>query len=298
MEIRTAYTFLKVASTQNFSKAAQELGYSQSAVTIQIQNLERELGVPLFERIGKRAYLTEKGREFIGYADEFIRSYQNALNFDKAEKGTGGKLRIGGVESVCTALLPKLLPEFYKKCPDVEVMIRSGITEDLIKLLDSNQLDIVFTLDEKIYRSDLKFEKGREEDIILVSMNKNKRAVTSVVPLVKLCSEPFVLTERGAPYRHELEKVLAQRDLEIRPILEIGNTETIINLLKKGIGISFLPRFTVADDLKSGELAEIKSDFSDVKMYLQLLYHKNKWITGQMEIFIDLVNEYIEKTAV
>ena len=293
MEIRTALTFLKVASTQNFSKAAQQLGYSQSAVTIQIQNLEKELGVPLFERIGKRAYLTEKGREFIPYADEVISSYQKALSFSKKDKETGGTLRIGGVESVCTALLPKLLPKFYEKCPDVEVMIKSGITEDLIKLLDSNELDLVFTLDEKIYRSDLKFEKGREEDIILVSLKEKEHQLPDIIPLERLCTEPFVLTERGAPYRHEFEKILAERDLEIRPILETGNTETIINLLKKGIGISFLPKFTVEDDLRSGELFELKSDFAGVKMYLQLLYHKNKWLTGQMEVFIALVNDYL-----
>ena len=73
MEIRNVLTFLKVAGTQNFSKAAEQLGYSQSAVTIQIQQLEKELGIPLFERMGKRVYLTEKGQEFITYARELCR---------------------------------------------------------------------------------------------------------------------------------------------------------------------------------------------------------------------------------
>ena len=81
MEIRNILTFLKVAGTQNFSKAAEQLGYSQSAVTIQIQQLEKELGTQLFERIGKRVYLTEKGQEFIGYASEIMRVTNEALTF-------------------------------------------------------------------------------------------------------------------------------------------------------------------------------------------------------------------------
>ena len=90
MEIRNILTFLKVAGTQNFSKAAEQLGYSQSAVTIQIQQLEKELGTQLFERIGKRVYLTEKGQEFIGYASEIMRVTNEALTFAGEEHKTRG----------------------------------------------------------------------------------------------------------------------------------------------------------------------------------------------------------------
>ena len=95
MEIRNILTFLKVAGTQNFSKAAEQLGYSQSAVTIQIQQLEKELGTQLFERIGKRVYLTEKGQEFIGYASEIMRVTNEALTFAGEEHTTRGTLKIG-----------------------------------------------------------------------------------------------------------------------------------------------------------------------------------------------------------
>ena len=81
MEFRNINTFLKVAGTQNFSRAAQQLGYSQSAVTIQIRQLEEELQVQLFERIGKRVYLTEKGQEFVAYANEIMRVTERAKNF-------------------------------------------------------------------------------------------------------------------------------------------------------------------------------------------------------------------------
>ena len=295
MEIRMIATFLKVAATQNFSKAAEQLGYSQSAVTVQIQKLEQELDVPLFERIGKRVYLTEKGRDFIPYANELLRASNAALGFAREETAPKGRLRIGGVESVCTALLPELLLEFYRLCPQVEVVLRSGITTELMDLADSNELDLVLTLDEKIFRSDLQCHVEKEEEVVLVTLRDEKHHPGDVIPMEALCRQPFILTEKGAPYRHALDSILALRELEIRPILEIGNTETIINLLKKGMGISYLPRFTVEQELKAGTLMELDSDIPPVRMYLQLLYHKSKWLTRPMEIFMELVEKYCRK---
>ena len=287
MELRTIDTFLKVAAIQNFSKAADQLGYSQSAVTVQIQKLEKELDVQLFERIGKRVYLTEKGREFIPYANEIRNASNAALAFSRHDTSIRGTLRIGGVESVCTALLPRLLLEFYRRCPQVEVVIRSGTTDEMIALAESNELDLVLTLDEIICRPDLVCSASREEEIIFVTRADN--APEPELPLEKLCEKPFILTETGAAYRYELERMLAKRNLQIRPILEIGNTETIINLLKRGVGVSFLPRFTVEEDLKDGTLRQLHTDLPGVSMLHQLLCHKNKWISPQMQIFTDLL---------
>lgn len=296
MELRMIDTFLRVAATQNFSKAAAQLGYSQSAVTVQMQHLEEELGVPLFERIGKRVYLTEKGQEFIPYASEIMKSTHAALEFSKKASGTSGVLRIGGVESVCTALLPKLLLKFHALCPDVEVVIRSGPTDNLIELASGNELDLIFTLDEKIYRPQLRCVAEKEEEIIFVTMKNSSASEEHLLPAKDLCRQPLILTETGAAYRYELERQLAERGLEIRPILEIGNTETIIKLLKKGMGISFLPRFTVQNELSAGVMTEVHTDLPGVTMYHQLLFFKSKWITRQMEVFMKLTESYFNGT--
>lgn len=295
MELRTIDTFLKVAATQNFSKAAEQLGYSQSAVTVQIQKLEKELETQLFERIGKRVFLTEKGQEFIHYANEIKEATNSALSFSKQEVSPKGKLRIGGVESICTALLPELLLDFYKLCPEVEVVIKSGTTDSLLDMAAGNSLDLVFTLDHKIYRSEWNCPIQEEENVIFVTLNDKNRFRKNIVPIQKLIKEPFLLTENGAAYHYELEQMLAELNLEISPILEIGNTETIIHLLKRGMGISFLPKFTVYNELQDHVLSEVHTNLSGVKMYHQLFYHKNKWITKQMQVFIELVKQYFNK---
>lgn len=298
MDLQSIETFIKVAATQNLSRAASQSGYSQSAVTIQIQKLEKELGVQLFERIGKRVYLTERGRAFIPYANELLKAAHAALTFSQGESKPAGVLRIGGVESICTALLPKLLLDFYRLCPEVEVVVRSGCTGDLLNLLDSNELDLVYTLDEKLCRPELNCQAEQKEEIIFASLASESAHAKEIMPVDRLCKEPFILTETHAPYRCELERLLAERNLSIHPILEIGNTETIINLLKRGMGISFLPRFTVEDALKQNILMELHADLPSVQMHHQLFFHKGKWVTPQMQIFVQLVQEHLNQRTI
>ena len=294
MELQTIETFLKAAANQNISKTAQQLGYSQSAVTAQIQKLEKQLNVRLFDRIGKRIYLTEQGTAFLPYANEVLKAANAAMQFTQQAERPSGVLRIGGVESICTALLPELLLDFYRLCPEVEVVVRSGPTRDLLEQLSSNDLDVVLTLDEKQNRKEFSCLARQEEEIIFVTLSDPAYDASGPVALETLCRRPFILTENQASYRYELERNLAQRDLQIRPILEIGNTETIINLLQKGMGISFLPRFTVARLLESGRLMELHTELPTVFMYHQLICHKGKWITPQLEIFMDLVKKRLK----
>lgn len=288
MEIRNITTFLKVAATQNFSKAAEQLGYSQSAVTIQIQQLERELQTQLFERIGKRVYLTKSGEDFVAYANQIMNAVEQAAAFSGEKNTLKGKLRIGGVESVCTTLIPELILELHEAFPEIELVIRSGTTDELIELAKRNELDFVFTLDKKLNHPEWIYASQTAEEIIFAAPKKQNFPAMSIEELVQ---KPFILTERGAAYRYELEQLLAEQELRIEPILEIGNTETIIKLLKRGMGYSFLPKCTVRQELENEELVQIQTDFPVVKMYCQLLYHKNKWLTPQMNAFIQLVKK-------
>lgn len=165
MELRNINTFLKVAATQNFSKAAEQLGYSQSAVTVQIQQLEKELETPLFERMGKRVFLTESGMEFTFYANEIMRAANRARIFAKEKGELDGTLRIGGVESVCTAMLPDFLLAFHSSYPRVKITIKSGTTEELMEMARSNEIDFVFTLDRKICSGEWVKAVERKENI-------------------------------------------------------------------------------------------------------------------------------------
>ena len=117
MELRLLTTFLKVAQLQSFSKAAESLGYSQSAVTVQVQQLENELGVRLFDRIGKTVSITHYGQEFIPYARDVVSAAARAVSFTVQERDLTGTLRIGTIESIMTASFGEILPLYHEHCP-------------------------------------------------------------------------------------------------------------------------------------------------------------------------------------
>ena len=221
-----------------------------------------------------------------------MRMTSRASLFAKDKKEVSGTIRIGGVESVCTALLPELLLSFHKQYPKVKTVIKSGTTEKLMEMAKSNAIDFVFTLDRKICSAEWVKAVQKKERILFVTLTEEGTYEKEQMTIQELVEKPFLLTEQGAAYRYELERLLADRDLEIFPILEIGNTETIIHLLKKGMGFSFLPEFTVREELRKKRLSEIQTDIPTVEMYSQLLYCRNKWVTQEMERFIELVKQY------
>lgn len=289
MEIRTAATFLRVAELQSFSKAAEQLGYSQAAVTIQIRQLEQELGTQLFERIGKRIKLTEHGMRFIPYAMELLKAEQNAKTFIHDNGQPSGRLRIGTAESLFISVLSPIISNFHKECPFVETSIHTGLISELFDMVRQNDVDLLFFLDKKTSFPEWIRVLERPEPIVFVSSPSHHFVGKRRIPLKDIPAEPFALTEKGVSYRYDLEQMLAAENLEIHPFLETGNTDIIVKMLLNSTALSFLPLYVVQDYIAAGKLAVIDVDCPEIRMWSQLVYHKNKWVTPQMKIFIDLM---------
>lgn len=293
MEIRNIRTFLRVAELQSFTRAASQLGYSQAAVTVQIKQLEEELGTQLFDRIGKHIGLTEHGIRFMEHAMKVLKAVEDASSFVHKEEKPRGKLRIGSIASLSMGVLPPVLLEFRSFCPQVETSIEtSRFVTELLDMMRQNDVDFLYFLDKKIYSSEWVKVFERPETIVFVTYPSHPLAGKTDVPIEVLLEEPLILTTRGVSYCDDLEQMLAAQGLELHPFLEIGDTEVIIKLLLQQAGISFLPQYLVQEHLDAGNLAVIATDIPAIQMWSQLIYHKNKWITPQMRIFIDLVKKH------
>ena len=296
MEIRMASTFLRVAELQSFSRAAQQLGYSQAAVTVQIKQLEQELGVQLFERIGRQIQLTSQGRRFVPYAMELLKAAQRAEKFSRQEgEPPSGTLRIGTAESLFMSVIVPILAQFHKLCPQVETSSHTGRISQLFDMVRQNDVDLLFFLDKKTDFPEWVKLLEYPEPIVFVAPADHPLAGSRRISLKKILDQPLLLTEQGVSYRADLEQVLAARDLEMHPFLETGNTDVIVNLLLSHGGVSFLPQYVVQPYLLGGTLACLDVDCPKIKMWSQLVYHKNKWVTGQMQQFIELVCEQMNK---
>lgn len=293
MEIRNIRTFLRVAELQSFTKAAEQLGYSQAAVTVQIKQLEEELGTQLFDRIGKHIKLTEHGTQFMDHAMKVLKAAEDASTFVHKDENPSGKLRIGSIASLSMGVLPPVLLEFRTLCPQVETSIEtSRFVTELLDMMRQNDVDLLYFLDRKLYSSEWIKVFERPETIVFVTYPSHPLAGKKNVPMERLLEEPLILTTRGVSYCDDLEQLLAAKGLELHPFLEIGDTDVIIKLLQQQAGISFLPQYLVQEYLDAGILTMITTDIPVIQMWSQLIYHKNKWITPQMRIFIDLVKKH------
>lgn len=296
MEFRNLQTFLKISELKSFSKAAESLGYTQSAVSIQVQQMEKELGARLFERIGKGVVLTKEGQQFTFYANEILRLSTEAAASIRARSSAPdtqniiGTLRIGSIESLSTSIIPRLLIRFREKCPKVKVILHTKHRETLINEVLNNEIDLFFIFENKKIIPEMERIVLCRERVLFIAPAAYKNNNTAC--LKELVREPFLLTESGESYRHELDRLLAANDLEINEILQLSNTETIIHLVEQGQGFSFVPGFSASNALREGRISEICVDMEPVIMWSQLFYHKNKWLTPQMKAFISAAREF------
>lgn len=290
MELRTLNTFLKVAQLGSFSKAAAELDYTQAAVTIQIQQLERELQAKLFERFGKKIELTDQGELLQEYAIRILRLSEEAKQMIQNTHKLCGHLRIGTIESLCTTIFPHILREYHEHYPQVAISIETSSPGLLLKEMNCNQLDIIYLLDKKLFHPDWIKAIEEPEDIVFVASSSHPLAHKTCLSIDDILGYEIILTEKAASYRYELEQYLHAQNKKISPYLEIANTQFILQMLREGEGISLLPRYCVAPYVNNSLCILEPIGFS-LQVWHQILYHKNKWLTPEMEAFLSIVKQ-------
>jgi DNA-binding transcriptional LysR family regulator len=287
MELRQLLTFSKITQLKSFLNAAEDLGYAQSTITTQIQLLEKELGIKLFERIGRNMELTSKGVVFLEYAEKIINLADEAKNAVSDKDIPKGTLKIGVVESLCTMKLPELLKDYHINYPEVEVIIKIGTCSDLHNMLKNNTVDLIFTLGEIINDSDLISCMCYKEPMALLASPLSSLSDKRGLTLKDISEESLILTEKGCSYRSAFEAMFQKENLQPRLSLEIGSIETIKNFVLNNLGITLLPVMTVKNELENGTLVKLDLIECDFNMMRQILYHKNKWLTPAMTAFIE-----------
>ena len=292
MELRNLISFISVAELGSFTRAAEQLGYSQSTISFQIKQLEEELGCLLFERINHTVSLTERGRELVSYAhtvrtltDEFKESLTK-------EEECRGHIHIVTPDSVCEEMIYSCYLDFHRRYPAISIKFTTADTLAMFDMLDHNEADAVITLDSHTYRKDYVIAKEEPLPMHFTTGARSRFAGRRGLRMRDIAEEPFVLTERGQGYRRVFDEELARKSIDITPVLEIGRTDMITSLLAKSDMISYLPDFVTKKQVEAGELAYLDVTDMKIDIWKQLIYHKNKWMSKSLKVFIDYLKEH------
>ena len=289
MELRNLITFTHVAELGSFTKAAEQLGYSQSTVSFQIKQLETELGCLLFERINHTVTLTERGHALVRYAHQ-VRSLTEEFQENlTAERNVAGQIHIVTPDSVCDDMINTHYIDFHSRYPAISVKFTTADTSVMFDMLDHNEADIIITLDSHAYHKDYIIAKEEPVPMHFVAGTRSKFAGKEGLSIRQLIREPFILTEYGQGYRRVLDKELAKKSLEITPVLEIGRTDIITTVVAQSNMISYLPDFVTKPLVDSGALCYLDVRDMQLDIWKQLIHHKNKWLSQALKAVIDYI---------
>ena len=237
MDIRSLNTFIHVAELGSFSRAGERLGYSQPTVSIQIKQLEESLGFRLFDRIGHTIRLTDQGRLVLALAQEICRLSQQMSHTQEAPKRT--VIRLATADSLCVPLMAHTLPYLRQQHPDIAIELTTAGTNDLFRLLDQNEADLVCTLDSHIYNTNYIIAAEHRIGLHFVVGANHPLARQNALTIADLTRQDMLLTERGMSYRRLLDEWLAKHNVELKPVLETGRADLLCQLVEQGMGMSF-----------------------------------------------------------
>lgn len=295
MDIKSLHVFIQTAELNSFTKAAEKLGYSQPTVSFQIRQLEQELGVRLFDRIGHTVSLTDAGRDALAYAQKICHMSQEMALGAHGRQEISGEVRLAMADSLCEPIFMGAFAEFRKKYPKVSVHVTTAGTDEMFRLLDHNEVDVVCTLDRHIYNATYVIAHEEKIGVHFVVSAKNSLAEKEEITLQEILEQPFLLTEKGMSYRKILDEFLASHSLEIRPVLEIGRTDLITSLVEANAGTSFLPDYVTERSVRDGKMVRLHITDFDTAVWKQLLYHRDRWVSAPMEAVIGFCSSFLSE---
>lgn len=296
MESRHLKTFRAVASSLSFTRTSAELGYAQSSITAHIQALEKELGVPLFDRLGRRVMLTEAGKRLSEYAGRLVNLEEEARAVVAGDGRPSGTLSIGAAETHCTYRLPPVLSEFRARYPDVRLILRpsrSGALDDeLERSLNEGSVDLAFVMEEPVESANLIVEPLVAEPALIVAPPNHPLARLSAVGQQDLAGEAVLLTEEGCAYRRLFESTTKDVASNVGPTtLEFSSVEAVKQCCVAGTGIAVISAVSVREDLRAGRLVELPWTGPGFGVVTQIVRHKDKWISPTLKAFLEITRE-------
>ena len=282
MELRDLQIFQSVVHHGSVSSAAKALNYVQSNVTARIKQLENELKTPLFYRHKKGMTLTPEGRKMVAYVNKILQDVEELKKAFLDSDTPSGTLKIGTVETVRT--LPTILASYYNRYPNVDLSLKAGLTDELMKEVADHKLDGAF-ISGPIKHPLLEQYDVCTEKLVLVTQNKTFH-------IEEFITTPLLVSNQGCGYRSKLEHWLKDEGLLPKRMMEFNILETILNSVALGLGITLVPESAVEHLSTTGKIHchPIPKKYESISTVF--IIRKDVYMTNSMQSFLNIIAEH------
>lgn len=289
MQTKNLEAFLAVAKLLNFGAAARTLNYSQSTVSEQVHDLETHLKTKLFERMGRKVFLTEQGRKLLPYAERIVKDTELLQTLFTSDGVPYGTVVVGAAETLCAFWLPPILKSYRRLYPQVQIHLRVGNCIEFPQWLQQNIVDVAFGLYDESGQPHLRHHTLFQGETTFIAAPDHELAAQPEIKLQQLAGQTLLLPEGDCGYPSDLKHFLDKQGVVANPILEFGSLESIKQCVKNGLGISFLPKMVVEEEVKRGELVSLFCKEVTISIQAQMLFHREKWLSPALTALEELI---------
>lgn len=288
--------FEAAARHGSFTRAAEELYLTQPTVSIQVKQLTKAVGLPLFEQVGKRLYLTDAGQELYQAAKEiFERISQMEMTVADLKGMKQGRLRLA-VITTAKYFIPRLLGPFCQRYPGVNVSLQVTNHEGLLERMGSNQDDL-YILSRPPLGEELEVKPFLDNPLVVVAPSHHPLAQEPIVSLERLAQEPFILREQGSGTREVAQQLFKDQNLEMQVKLDLGSNEAIKQAIIGGLGLSVLSYHTLTSVGATKELTVLNVEGFPIHRQWHVVYPKGKQLSIVAATFLDYLLEESDHIA-
>ena len=293
MNIRKLEIFYKTAKCLNMSQVAKDMYISQPSISQCISEIESEVDAKLFDRIGKKLYLTHEGQIFYEYTRRILNIYEEGINVIRSSKSNKGKLVIGASTTIGTYIMPYIIHKFNQKEKDIEISMIIDNKQNIEELILNNKVDIGF-IEGTVNSKEIILKDIWMDELVFISSVDHEWNGKKYLDIEDLKNNKFIIREDGSGTRERFEDFLENKDIKFDSYIELSNLEAILNYVKLNIGVSCLPYMSVLSEENSKSINVYRLKDHNINRSLYSAIHKDKYISKPIECFM----EFCEKTDI
>ncbi|MDD2913771.1 MAG: LysR family transcriptional regulator [Gallionella sp.] len=286
--LRQLQVFEKVASHLNYSRAAEELYLSQPAVSMQIKQLEGHIGLPLFEQMGKKIFLTEAGRELFHYSRSIAQQLAEMEALFDEMKGLGQGKLVLSVVNTANYFTPRLLAKFCQRHPNINVILQVANRDAVLKQLADNSTDLAI-MGQPPDGLDLSAQKFLDNPLVVIAAPDHPLAKLKRVKLAQLASETFLSREAGSGTRSAMERIFAEHKIQPHISMEMETNEAIKQAVQAGMGLGILSLHSIELELETKRLAMLNVEHFPLKRHWFVAHRSHKRLSSAALAFKDFL---------